>query len=377
MKTKILTGILILFGVFLNAQSKVDSDKEKLKFYFPVKAFADDALYKSNIQKLTSQVAPYEIDEKAKNYTEDAPVIYLQQKNYKGLIDFSSHEKFPKYDMPLKSYSVAMIADAAKGEKFKKTFADDFQKEFSKLDESNKTMIAGSFFDDKMITEFQKMITDFNEKLVTKKSDTLSYKDAKNLLLYDIMQQTAMEILPLGKNIVKGYVPEYFQPFITGNLFMSMVKPKEVTVVPDVSKERKLLFELIDLSYKFDKETAFKRENNFLLETGRIMNLTVGSGFSPEKLKVAIVVHGGAIDILLNNENYQKKYKTDNPNIPLIKQMQSKGVQFVVCGQQMSWTGGRLADFTEGIKEAFSAKTAIRDFQSQGYILEKLEAEGD
>ena len=69
---------------------------------------------------------------------------------------------------------------------------------------------------------------------------------------------------------------------------------------------------------------------------------------------------------------YKDKYKVENPNLALIKQMQSKGIKFVVCGQIMTYYGYRLSDLTENVKEAFSAKTALSNYQTQGYVYYKL-----
>jgi intracellular sulfur oxidation DsrE/DsrF family protein len=153
---------------------------------------------------------------------------------------------------------------------------------------------------------------------------------------------------------------------------MSVVKPAEVNDLPDLSKDYKLLFEIVDFSRKNNVETAFKNENAMLLEAGRIINLHIASGIPADKLKVVFVIHGKAVDVLYNNKMYQEQYKIDNPNLALIKQMQDKGIKFIVCGQLMTWGGLKLSNLTEGIKEAYSAKTAVSNYQNQGYIYAKI-----
>lgn len=373
MKTKLLFAALLVYSSSLWAQTKVDASSENKKFYFPAASFNNTKDFEKNLNNLVLKMAPMEIDEKSQKFSQDAESIYLIQKNYKGLESYSHNENFPKTSLPLKVYAEAMIADPTQGSQFKKTFTDNFTKDFSKLDESTKTAVANGYFDQKMLIEYTKMAKDYNEQLSKSKSDSISYKDAKKLLSFQGLDLVTNTILPLGKNVVKGYVLEYFQPFITGNMWMSIVKPTDVNDLPDISKEYKLVFELTDFSSKNDKETAFKNENIQLVEAGRILNLHIASGIPPEKLKMVFVIHGSATDILLKDDLYKAKYKIENPNLKLIKQMQSKGAKFVVCGQIMSWDGLKLTDLTENVKEAFSAKTALSNYQTQGYILFKFE----
>jgi|GEM_PF-827434 len=368
MKTKLTILVWALLSTFCFSQSKKATDKEKLKFYFPVKN--DD--YGKKLKDLAAQLYPYEINDKEASSIDD---ICIAQKDYPCIITYSKTEKFPKHGFFVKNYAEAMMADASKGEKFKKTFTENFRKDFTSADESAKTMVAGRIFDLQMFTEVEKMRSDFMEELSKRETDSISYDDALKLLSFESYSEITNAIYPLGKDIVKGYVPEYSQPYITGSLWMSVVKPKEVNDIPDTSKEYKLLFELIDFNYKNEKETAYKKENFALTEAGRIINLHVASGIPAEKLKMVFVIHGNAVNILLNNEKYKEKYKIDNPNIALIKQLQSKGAKFVVCGQLMTWAGMKLSDLTEDIKEAYSAKTALTNYQNQGYILEKISAE--
>ena len=373
MKTKLLCSIFLIYSALIFAQKKEAAANENQKFYFPTTSFANTKDFDKHFNTLLTNISTMEIDEKKQQFSRDAEIIYLLQKNYKGLENYSKNEKFPTENLPLKNYAEAMIADPTAGNQFQNIFKDNFRKDFFKLNEQNKTAVASGYFDMKMLGEYQKMGDDFRNELSQSKTDSISYKDAKKLINFEALKVVINTILPAGKEVVKGYVLEYFQPFITGNMWMSVVQPANVNDLPDPTTTYKLVFELTDFSRKSEKETAFKNENGALIEAGRILNLHVGSGITPEKLKMVFVVHGSATDILLNNANYKAKYKVDNPNLSLIKQMQSKGAKIVVCGQIMSWDGLKLSDLTEDIKEAFSAKTALSNYQTQGYILYKFE----
>lgn len=372
MKTKLFFSIFLIGTMLIFAQKKEVASKENQKFYFPAVSFSNTKDFDKNFNMLLTKISPLEINEQKQEYSFDAEIIYLLEKNYKGLENYSKTEKFPKENLPLKSFAEAMIADPTQGNMFTKTFSKNFSEQFNKLDEQTKTAIASGYFDQKMLGEYQKMAEDFKNQLSKNKTDSISYKDAKKLINFEALKMVTNTIMPLGKELVKNYVLNYFQPFITGNMFMSVVQPANVNDVPDANTTYKLLFELTDFSRKSDKETAFQTENGSLIEAGRILNLHVGSGISPEKLKIVFIVHASATDILLNNENYKAKFKVGNSNLPLIKQMQSKGAKFLVCGQSMSWDGLKLKDLIENVQEAFSAKTALSNYQTQGYILYKF-----
>lgn len=372
MKTKLFLSCFLILSAFLFSQTPEKSN-ENQKFYFPMASFSNATVFDKNFKALLNQLSPLEINEKKQEFSRDAEFLYLLQKNYVGLENYAKTEKFPKESLPLKSYAEAMIADPSQGNLFKKTFTENFAKDFKTLDDKTKTAVASGYFDLKMLDEYQKMDADFTQQLSKNKSDSITYKDAKKLLNAESLKLITKAITPLGKEVVKGYVLEYFQPYLTGNLWLSVVKPREVNDLPDPSKEYKLLFEIVNFSRKDNKETAFKDENDLLVEAARIINLHIASGIAPEKLKVVFVIHGGAVRFLFNDKMYREKYKIGNPNLPLIKQMQTKGIRFVVCGQYMTWEGLKLADLTENIYEAYSAKTALSNYQNQGYIFYKLE----
>jgi intracellular sulfur oxidation DsrE/DsrF family protein len=48
---------------------------------------------------------------------------------------------------------------------------------------------------------------------------------------------------------------------------------------------------------------------------------------------IAVVFHQKSTPVILTNEEYRKRYNTDNPNIALVQAMKKAGVDFRVCGQ--------------------------------------------
>ena len=48
---------------------------------------------------------------------------------------------------------------------------------------------------------------------------------------------------------------------------------------------------------------------------------------------IAVVFHQKSTPAILVNDEYRKRYNTDNPNIQLVQAMKKAGVDFRVCGQ--------------------------------------------
>ncbi|HAW79726.1 MAG TPA: hypothetical protein DCX27_08435, partial [Balneola sp.] len=81
----------------------------------------------------------------------------------------------------------------------------------------------------------------------------------------------------------------------------------ENAVNPDPNIEYKIVVDLKTLQR--DKESINPGLNN----VARMLNLHGLGGVKAENLNVAVAIHGGATDVILNNEAYQKKYELDNP----------------------------------------------------------------
>lgn len=113
-----------------------------------------------------------------------------------------------------------------------------------------------------------------------------------------------------------------------------------------------------------DKESINPGLNN----VARMLNLHGLGGVNAENLSVAVIIHGGATDVILDNDAYQKRYELDNPNIPLIKALKESGVEIYVCGQSLlSRQYGRDEVNTE-VKVALSMLTTFTTYMHNGYV---------
>ncbi|ODA65939.1 DsrE/DsrF-like family protein [Methyloligella halotolerans] len=99
---------------------------------------------------------------------------------------------------------------------------------------------------------------------------------------------------------------------------------------PDPSEVYKAVIRLTTKSEADDKP------NQSLAKVGRLVNLFVSEGVPLDHLKFVVDVHGPATPIVLNDEQYAKRFGTKNPNLPLIKALGEAGVPVHVCGQALA-----------------------------------------
>ncbi len=102
-------------------------------------------------------------------------------------------------------------------------------------------------------------------------------------------------------------------------------------------------------------------------ETARTYNLLAAHGVPKEKIQMAVIVHGGALDAFFTNEAYQEKFRVDNPNMALIKELSSLGVKFYVCSQSMAFRNIPNESMCTSAEIALSAKTSMILLDQHGY----------
>lgn len=132
----------------------------------------------------------------------------------------------------------------------------------------------------------------------------------------------------------------------------------------------------LSLNYKVVVEVSSdnpKPENvhEFFEKVGAVVNLHALGGVTAKKLHVIMVIHGPAAQYVVNNEEYQKKFHTDNPNIPLFKELEAAGVKIFVCGQSLNKRQVSPASVTPEVKPALSAITTLTTYQLKGYAFLK------
>ena len=99
---------------------------------------------------------------------------------------------------------------------------------------------------------------------------------------------------------------------------------------PDPNLDYKIVIELTSGSEKPGEL------NSSLNNIARLINLHAIGGVAKEKLTIVVAIHGEASYSIMNNEAFQEKYKTTNPNLGLYKELQEAGVKMFICGQSIA-----------------------------------------
>ena len=153
-------------------------------------------------------------------------------------------------------------------------------------------------------------------------------------------------------------------PFINAGLWSGIFPVSNPTEIPDPNINYKLLFELT----ANNKDSAIKEINMGITEICRIINLHVASGIPASHIIPVVVVHGHALFALLSNENFKKKYKIDNPNIPIIEELiQKTGARFIACGQAMNFFEIQKENLLPQVYVSLTAQTALSSYRLKGY----------
>jgi intracellular sulfur oxidation DsrE/DsrF family protein len=133
------------------------------------------------------------------------------------------------------------------------------------------------------------------------------------------------------------------------------------SINPDSELDYKIVIDL--KTFQQDKESI----NSGLNNVARMMNLHGLGGVKPENLNVAVVVHGGATESILNHAAYQQKNGVNNPNINLIKALKEGGAELYVCGQSLLARGYAQNEVNADVKIGLSMLTVVTTHMHEGY----------
>lgn len=111
--------------------------------------------------------------------------------------------------------------------------------------------------------------------------------------------------------------------------------------------------------------------HEFFEKVAAVVNLHALGGVPANKLHVVMVIHGPAAQYVVTNDEYKKKFNTDNPNIPLFKELKEAGVKIFVCGQSLNKRNIPKENVTPEVSPALSAITTLTTYQLKGYAILK------
>jgi len=98
------------------------------------------------------------------------------------------------------------------------------------------------------------------------------------------------------------------------------------------------------------------------------------AGVAPQNMKVALVLHGKAVNDVLKDEFYTEinSEESQNPNLPLIEALSKQGVEIILCGQSAAYHKVSKKKASDHVKFSLSAMTALVQLQNDGYQLIKF-----
>lgn len=145
--------------------------------------------------------------------------------------------------------------------------------------------------------------------------------------------------------------------------FGSVWEIPNATEKPDPNMQYNILVDITDAAAKPDTI------NIYLEAAATLFNLHAVGGVPAKNIHMVIVLHKMATYSIFSNDKFQQKFKVDNPNLPLIKELSDAGVKFYTCGQTL--IRGRIAesDITPEVKVATSALTTLTTYQLKGYAM--------
>jgi len=150
-------------------------------------------------------------------------------------------------------------------------------------------------------------------------------------------------------------------PVFNLHKYMAVVDTDNTVLKYDASIDYKVVIDVYDRVKDSSKLAGTFRE------IGRTYNLNIANGVPKDKLKMAVVIHGGAIQSILNDVAYKKKYGIKNPNSEALRVYKENGIQFYVCGQSVGFMNIAQENLAPEIDVAISAKTAFIILDQKGY----------
>ena len=135
---------------------------------------------------------------------------------------------------------------------------------------------------------------------------------------------------------------------------------------PDPSIKYKIIVELNENGSKPDSL------NEYIEALATLVNLHAAEGVPKENIQMVVVLRKMATYAVFGNDMYKEKFKCDNPNLQILKELMEAGVEFYVCGQTMQKRNIDTRKLVVGTKVASSGLTAITTYQLKGYTMIKF-----
>ncbi|MCL4206340.1 MAG: DsrE family protein [Pirellulaceae bacterium] len=108
--------------------------------------------------------------------------------------------------------------------------------------------------------------------------------------------------------------------------------------------------------------------NKGLDRIARLLNLYGAAGLQASDIQIVVVFHGEATKTVLADAAYQRRFGMEqNPNLPLLRELQRQGVQAFVCGQALNYKQIADQEVAADVPIAAAALTTIINKQMDGF----------
>lgn len=132
---------------------------------------------------------------------------------------------------------------------------------------------------------------------------------------------------------------------------------------PDVDATYKAVFDVTKAAASPDEM------NPGLSHIARAVNVFAAAGVPTSHLRFTVIIHGPATPVVLNDEEFQRKFGHANPDAAVIAALTRAGVQVMVCGNALGDMQFTPAQVNSNVKVALSALSTLIILQDQGYAL--------
>jgi intracellular sulfur oxidation DsrE/DsrF family protein len=104
-----------------------------------------------------------------------------------------------------------------------------------------------------------------------------------------------------------------------------------------------------------------------LQHLARLANLFAYAGVPHARVHIAAVIQGEAASAVLTNEAYRRRFKVDNPNLDLLRELKRAGVELMVCSQMLAENDVPDSDISPEVAITLSALTDFAAYEARGY----------
>lgn len=115
-------------------------------------------------------------------------------------------------------------------------------------------------------------------------------------------------------------------------------------------------------------EAEAGKENASLARALSVYRMMEAEGVDPERIKLAVVIHGPSVFDVANAARYDEKYAgQSNPNEALVADLIARGAEIWVCGVAAKYHRVGNAHLLPGVQMAPSATIAHAELQRRGF----------